>query len=170
MSIATSIDKTCCFIGHRVISVTDELTAELTAVIERLIADGVTIFNFGSHSQFDSLCYEIVSNLQKRFPHIQRVHYCAAYENYTDAGFNDLYEQEIDCEFAFATTKNSYLARNKAMIDNSDICVFYYDKNYLPPQRKHSKRDLVAYQPRSGTAVAFQYAKNKNKGIINLGQ
>ena len=168
MSIETSTNKTCCFIDHRVISVTDELTTKLSAVINQLIADGVTIFNFGSHSQFDDLCHEIVSNQQKQYPYIQRVHYCVAYENYTAAGVNNLYEQEIDCESAFSAAKKTYIARNQTMIDHSDVCVFYYDKNYMPPQRKNSKRDLVAYQPRSGTAIAWQYAKDKNKVIINL--
>lgn len=161
-------NKTCCFIGHRVINVTDELTAELTAVIEQLIANGVTTFNFGSHSQFDNLCYDIVSQQRKQCPHIQRVHYCIAYENYTNAGCNDLYEQEIDCVAALNAAKNAYIVRNQAMIDHSDICVFYYNQNYLPPQRKNSKRDLTAYQPRSGTARAWQYAQSKNKNIINL--
>lgn len=160
--------RNVCFIGHRKINVTAKLTADLTALVRDLVADGVTIFNFGSHSQFDDLCHEIVSQQQKQFPQIRRVHYCAAYENYTAAGCNDLYEQEIDCEAALVAGKNAYLVRNQTMIDCSDICVFYYDQDYLPPQRKNSKRDLTAYQPRSGTALAFQYAKSKNKDVINL--
>lgn len=136
--------------------VTKKLTDELTALICSLIDNGATNFNFGSHSQFDDLCYKIVSDLQKQYPSIKRVHYCVAYENYTNAGITNLYEEEIDCESAMNAGKNSYLIRNQIMIDNSDICIFYYDKNYRPPQNK------------SGTAIAFQYAKNKNKIAINL--
>lgn len=51
--------------------------------------------------------------------------------------------------------------RNQDMIDHSDVCVFYYNKDYLPPKRKQSSRNIVDYQPRSGTAVAFTYAQRK---------
>ena len=169
MSTKISNKKACCFIGHRALTITDEFTKKLSTVIEQLITDGITIFNFGSHSQFDDLCYEIVSKQQKRCSHIQRKHYCVAYENYSNAGINNLYEQEIDCESAISAGKKSYLIRNQIMIDNSDICVFYYNKDYQPPQRKNSKSDLISHQSKSGTAIAFQYAKNKNKVIINIG-
>ena len=147
--------KNVCFIGHRKIEVTKKLTEKLTVLIHKLIEDGVTNFIFGSHSQFDDLCYQIVSEQRKQCPQIKRIHYCTAYENYSNAGLN-LYEQEIDCESAIKAGRNSYLIRNQAMIDNSDICVFYYDKNYQPHNRK------------SGTVIAFQYAEHKNKKIINL--
>lgn len=162
------MNTSVCFIGHRRIAITKELTTALATVIGNLIHDGTVNFLFGSHSQFDDLCYEIVSQQQKQFPQIRRVHYCTAYENYTQVGCNALYEQEIDCVAALTAGKNAYLMRNKAMIDDSDICVFYYDQNYLPPQRKNSNRDLTAHQPRSGTALAFQYAKNQNKDIVNM--
>ena len=161
--------KNVCFIGHRKIKVTKKLTDELTALIKTLINDGASNFIFGSHSQFDDLCYQIVSDLQKQHPRIKRVHYCVAYENYSNAGLN-LYEQEIDCESAIAAAKNSYIVRNQMMIDSSDVCVFYYDENYQPPQRKCSKYDLTTHQSQSGTAIAFQYAKNKNKVIMNIGE
>ena len=44
----------------------------------------------------------------------------------------------------------------------------YYDENYLPPKRKWAKRDLFAYQPNSGTALAYKYAKQKNKILMNF--
>lgn len=159
-----------CFIGHRKIEVTKKLTNELTALICTLIRDGVCNFNFGSHSQFDDLCYQLVSDQRKQYPQIKRIHYCAAYENYSNVGLNDLYEQEIDCKSAINASKNSYLIRNQVMIDNSDICVFYYSENYQPPQRKSSKYDLITHQSKSGTAIAYHYAKNKNKIIINIGE
>lgn len=145
--------------------VTKKLTDELTALICSLIDNGATNFNFGSHSQFDDLCYKIVSDLQKQYPSIKRVHYCVAYENYTNAGITNLYEKEIDCKSAISAGKNSYLIRNQKMIDDSDICVFYYDENYQPPLHKNG---LLSPRPKSGTGIAFHYAKNKNKVAINL--
>ena len=50
----------------------------------------------------------------------------------------------------------------------SDICIFYYDENYLPKRRKLSKHSISDYQPESGTAAAYRYAVGKNKNIINI--
>ena len=148
--------------------VTQSLTDRLTALVSDLIKSGVQNFIFGSHSQFNDLCYEIVSKLQKQYPFIKRIHYCLAYENYASAGINNLYEHEIDCESAINAGKSAYIVRNKMMIDDSDLCVFYYDENYKPPRRKNGKRDLFDYQPKSGTAVAHDYAVKKGKSIMNL--
>ena len=54
------------------------------------------------------------------------------------------------------------------MIKASDFCVFYYNEEYKPPLRKPSKNALFPYQPKSGTMLAYQYAKQKKKEIINL--
>lgn len=78
------------------------------------------------------------------------------------------YEEAIDCEKSQRANRTAYIMRNHEMVDRSDICVFYYDKNYLPPRRKLSKRHLYDYQPKSGTAIAFSYAKSKEKRLINL--
>ena len=61
--------------------------------------------------------------------------------------------------------KASYVERNQEMIKKSDFCVIYYDERYLPPRRKNSRRELTDYQPKSGTAVAYNYAIKKK--IIN---
>ena len=55
--------------------------------------------------------------------------------------------------------KASYILRNQKMIDASDFCVFYYDKNYIP---------LTNKQTNSGTHLAYQYAVKMKKQIINL--
>ena len=54
------------------------------------------------------------------------------------------------------------------MINKSDFCVVYYDKNYQPPRRKSNNRDSPYYQPKSGTGVAYNYAMKKKKIIINI--
>ena len=64
--------------------------------------------------------------------------------------------------------KASYVERNQEMINQSDYCIVYYDDNYLPPRRKNSRRDLTDYQPKSGTAIAYDYAVKKKKKIINV--
>ena len=68
--------KVCCFIGHRKIEKSVELTQRVRAVINDLIENkGVNTFLFGSRSEFDDLCHEIVTELQKNNPQIKRIMY-----------------------------------------------------------------------------------------------
>ena len=78
------------------------------------------------------------------------------------------YEDTYFLEHMDKAGKVSYVERNQEMINKSDFCVVYYDENYLPPRRKNSRRDLFDYQPKSGTAVAYEYAVRKKKQIINI--
>ena len=54
----------CCFFGHRKITETEELRNKVYTVIEKLIKDyEVHTFFFGSKSEFDDMCFNIVSEL-----------------------------------------------------------------------------------------------------------
>ena len=176
----------CCFIGHRKIIETQELNKKLRNTIENLITEkGVKTFIFGSRSEFDFLCYQIVSDLQKLYPYIERVVYTCKSELailkenktkieklFSNAFKQDInlceYEKEIEHKTKFTSGKASYIERNQSMIDDSDYCIFYYDENYKPPSRKYKKSDVFEYQPNSGTSLAFRYAKQKKKKIINV--
>lgn len=170
------IEKTACFFGHRKIDVTDKLKTTLYKEIEKLIVnDEITTFLFGSKSQFDDLCYKIVSDLKNKYPNIQRV-YVRAESEYIDGegsrayreGLMELYEHTYYPKSVSGAGKAVYVKRNQHMIEKSSVCVVYYDKNNMPPRRKQSKRDLTDYQPKSGTGVAYKYAEKKNRKIINL--
>ena len=171
-----SIEKTACFFGHRKIDVTDELKTALYKEIENLIVDDeITTFLFGSKSQFDDLCYKIVSDLKKKYPHIQRVYVRAEFEHIDGEGSRayresllEFYENTYYPESVSGAGKAVYVKRNQHMIDKSSICVVYYDENYMPSRRKQSRRDLADYQPSSGTGVAYKYAEKKKRKIINL--
>ena len=78
------------------------------------------------------------------------------------------YDEAVEPTKSYEATKDTYVIRNQEMMDDSDVCVFYFNKDYLPPPRKLSKRHLFEYQPNSGTAVAFDYATRKKKTIVNL--
>ena len=57
--------KTCSFIGHRKIELTDKLKQKLKVVIEDLIVNqNVLTFLFGSRSEFNTLCHNIVTELK----------------------------------------------------------------------------------------------------------
>ena len=68
-----------CFIGHRTIQKTDELIQRMRETVKELIRKGVKIFLFGSVGAFNDLSWQIVSELKKEYPFIQRVYVRATY-------------------------------------------------------------------------------------------
>ena len=65
------MSKVCCFIGHRKIDLIKELEEKTKNVVEDLIINKeVATFLFGSKSEFDSLCYKIVTDLKDKYPYI----------------------------------------------------------------------------------------------------
>lgn len=164
--------KICSFIGYRKIKITIELKQELYDYIESLIVnENVKVFLFGSRSKFDDICYEVVTELKEKYPDIERVYVRSQYEylgNDYESYLLQFYEKTTYPESCIGAGKLSHIKRNQAMIDQSDFCLFYYDENYLPPKRKWAKRDLFAYQPQSGTRLAYEYALQKKKIIYNF--
>ncbi|MBQ4145129.1 MAG: DUF1273 family protein [Clostridia bacterium] len=162
----------CCFFGHRKIEQTPELIKRLTKEIESLIVHkSVDTFYFGNKSEFNSLCYKIVTCLKEKYPHIKRIYVRAAYPYISDEYKNYLLESYEDTYFPDGIEnagKASYVERNYNMIDKSQYCICYYDKNYLPPRRKNCKRDLFDYQPKSGTEIAYNFATKKELIVINI--
>ncbi len=78
------------------------------------------------------------------------------------------YDATYYAESASGAGKSVYVKRNIEMIDKSEYCLIYYDKEYLPPKRKKHSQALVSYQPKSGTRIAYEYAAAKGKRIINI--
>ena len=164
-------DKACCFFGQRKINETPELIERITKEIEFLITENeVSVFYFGSKSQFDDLCHKVTTELKEKYPHIKRVYVRSAFQLIPDWYENSLLEHYEDTYFPEHIEnagKASYVERNQEMINKSDFCVAYYDENYAPP-RRNSRRDLTDYQPKSGTRLAYDYAVKKGKEIINV--
>lgn len=162
---------TCCFIGHRRIKHKKELASRLRDNICYLLEQGVATFLFGDHSEFNTLCYKVVSELREVYPQIRRIHYRTDYPDadaYTMQFLLDGYEDSICPDGVAAAGKAAYVERNQAMIQASDFCVFYFNNEYLPASRKESKKAITSYQTKSGTGIAFDYAKAHGRTIINL--
>ena len=164
--------KTCCFFGHRKIAEADSLKIKVYEVMENLILhNNVDTFLMGSKSDFDRLCRKVVSKLKEKYTHIKRIYVRAEYPDINEDYENYLLES---CEETYYPQKlrNAgravYVERNFEIIDKSDICIVYFNDNYLPSRRKNAKRDLSDYQPKSGTKVALDYAIKKKKEIINM--
>jgi len=178
--------KTCSFIGHRKIELTDKLKQKLKVVIEDLIVNqNVLTFLFGSRSEFNTLCHNIVTELKEKYPNIKRIAYTCRSETCVLESEREKwqelysliqrqeeqllgYEEEFEHKTKYTSGRASYVERNYAMIETSDYCIFYYDENYEPEMRKYSKHSIGYFQPKSGTALAYTYAKQKKKHIINV--
>lgn len=176
----------CSFIGHRKIEITEELIQKVREVVENLIVkNNVSTFLFGSNSEFNSLCHSIVTELKEKYSDIKRIAYTCKSEAFIfereRQRWEELYskiehgeihllgfEDEFEHKTKYISGRASYIERNRAMIDNSDYCVFYYDEKYQPKMRKYSKRSISDYQPQSGTRLAYNYAKKKGKIVINI--
>ena len=151
--------NTCCFFGHIKINETEELKSKLIEIIEKLIVENsVDTFLFGSKSRFNDLCYEIVSKIKEKYPHIKRIYVRAeypdideTYKNYLSESFEETYYPEK----IIGAGKASYVERNYEMIDNSHYCIVYYDEPNAPTTRK------------SGTKIAHDYAVKQGKQITD---
>ena len=164
-------NKRCCFVGHRKIEQTAELEDRLYNEVEKMIDSGVDTFCFGSKSEFDRFCHRVVSSLREKYPHIKRIYVRAEYsdinEDYTDY-LLESYEDTYYPDKVRNSGRAAYVERNQHMINLCSHCIFYYIEGYLPPKRKKSRRDIFDYQPKSGTKIAFDYAVQKKKNVINL--
>lgn len=167
--------KTCSFFGHRKINLTNDLRQKVSEAIENLIIKyNIQIFLFGSKSEFNDLCHFIVSELKDRYPNIKRICYTCksesctlekerqelekVYSRYINQEFHLLgFEEEFEHKTKYNAGRASYIERNQAMIDDSEYCLFYYNEKYVPPTKTNS-----------GTKIAYEYARRKNKKITNL--
>ena len=162
-----------CFIGHRIIVNEKQLLTRIKNTILQLIKNGVDTFLFGNKSEFDDICLEVVSKFKEQYPNIKRIYVRSSYpvidESYKEYLLKS-YEETIFPKEVENAGRCAYIKRNQKMIDACEICVFYFNPEYIPPAKIHTKYSsmLSSHERKSGTAIAFKYAKQKNKQIINL--
>ncbi len=151
------------FIGHRTINKTEALKDKLKKIVENLIInENADTFLFGSKSEFNTLCYDVVTELQNKYRLIRRVYVRAEYEFISEEykrHLFKLYEFSYFPKAVQGAGALSYIKRNQAMIDKCDTVVAYYDDQYIPPTKT-----------KSGTQMAVIHALKNNKRLINLFQ
>ncbi len=148
--------KICSCFGHTEVEITYDLKERTGREIDRAIEDGVRTFLFGGRSDFDDLCYDLVTARMKsrQQQNIKRV-FCFALENQLrkpPVWFNRREYEELACpakHFDYWYTSIYY--RNIAMIDQSDLVLFWVQK-----------------RANSGAYKAYEYAVKKGKRIVNL--
>ena len=146
----------CSFFGHKEIQITEEISVNLFKIIENLIKQGCYNFYFGGLGMFDDLCYKIVSELKKTYTNIKRFFCVWDYRHLKKQKRpnwlkNEEYEEFILLDFKIDLWYLRIYYRNRAIIDNSDIVLFYVKNN-----------------EKSGAYKAYKYAKQKKKNILNM--
>lgn len=160
------------FIGHRKLHFDNSFRKQLKELLLSLIDDkNADTFLFGSKSDFNNLCLEIVTAIQKERPNIKRVYVRAEYP-YINKDYEDYLLESYDATYipenVIDAGKAAYVERNFHMIDKAGLCIFYYDENYKPPLKPATRGRITREQPNSGTKVAYEYATSKRKEILNL--
>ena len=150
-------NKICSFFGHRDVEITDKLYAIITAEILKSVDFGCCVFYFGGYGNFDDICYKIVTKIKEENSKlkIKRI-YCVPQERYLRkkvSYFNrEDYDEIIYLTPSFEGWYKSIYFRNCAMIEQSDVVIFYAE------ERAHS-----------GAYTTYKYAKKKkDKRIINI--
>lgn len=145
--------ETCSVFGHSEINITKELEDKLFSTFEDLINQGCKYFYFGGFGEFDDLCHKVITELKKRYSYIQRI-FCLTDPRHQRISKRpkwlkeEDYEEFVYLELKFDWWYQRIYYRNCAMIDLSDVVVFYVE------ERENSG--------------AYKYAKQKKKQIINL--
>ena len=100
--------KTCCFIGHKTIEESEELKKRVYDIIENLIVnENVDTFYYGSKSNFNRLCKDLLCQLKEKYSHITRIYIRAEYP-YIDDDYKDylLYQRLLSCRRIFRPARN----------------------------------------------------------------
>ncbi len=158
-------NKTCCFFGHRKLEDCTAVIIKLFDIIEDLIIkENVDTFLFGSRSEFDTICLNIVKALKNRYPHIKRIYIRAEYPEISDDYRYYLlksYDKTYFPEELKSAGKSIYIQRNYIMIEKSDICVTYCKDDYKPIIKNYKSGQIKS--KKSGTKIAYDYADKKTK-------
>ncbi len=149
-------EKTCSCFGHFDVDITDDLIARTRIEIDKAVADGVRVFLFGGRSDFDDLCYDLVTENKNANPrlNIKRV-FCFALDKQLQKPPRWFIRKEYEAfecpPKAFDYWYTAIYYRNLTMIDQSDLILFW-----------------VEQRANSGAYKTYQYAVNKHKNIVNL--
>lgn len=148
---------TVCFFGHRLIDDFSLVEHKVETLIVRLLNEHEYVeFLVGREGEFDQLVTSAILRCRKRLdtancsvtwvmPYLKAdyIKNSESYDNYYDS-------VEVCEQSANAHPKAAIQIRNKAMVDRSDLCVFY-----------------VTHKS-GGAYLTLRYADTANANILNL--
>lgn len=152
-----------CFVGHKQLTYSMELEEDIINVISMLTSVGVFDFFVGGSCGFELYCSKIILQLREDDSNI-KLHMiipCSEEEQikkWVNAGDKTDYHSVLtQADTIERCSKNyyngCYKEMNKRLIEQSDICVCYYDKG-----KKYY----------SSTGQSVRMAKRKKMRILNL--
>lgn len=148
---------TVCFFGHREIDRFEQVSEWVEKVIDRLFHRYACIdFLIGRDGDFDRIVSSAIVRAQRAYGkerghHILVLPYLRAEYRDNMAGFETYYDEIEICEkSAYAYPKGAITIRNQFMVDRSDVCVFYVERES------------------GGAWRTLRYAIRKHKTVINL--
>ncbi len=151
--------KICCFTGHRTVpaEVRSRLILRLDRLLEDLIARGFTEFRTGGARGFDTLVALRVLYLREKHKEVRLslILPCRDQTKGWPLGEKLIYEDIFGRADSVRILYESYMpgcmhARNRALVDGSDLCVSY----------------LTDY--RGGTQYTCNYAKSVGVPLYNI--
>ncbi len=152
-------ENACCFTGHRILSAAmrEELGEKLKRILYILTEQGITDYICGGARGFDTLAAQAVLVLREAMPQVRLILAIPCREqaklwNEADrAEWQNILRQADEVIYtAEEYSTGCMMRRNRFMVDNSKICVYYLTNM------------------RSGTCKTVQYAMEREKKLINI--
>jgi len=155
-------DETCCFTGHRDLSVEEKelAAARVRQAARALAAVGVTNFITGGALGFDTAAAVTLINLKRsELPDIKLLiaapfkGQAARWRSADRALYNTILDAADEVVYLFPEyTRDCMGVRNRFMVDNSRYCLSYVTKNY------------------GGSYSTQKYAVSKGLKVLNLAE
>ena len=148
---------TVCFFGHREIDNPLEVEEQLYDIVLHLLESKEYVeFLVGRNGEFDQLVSSTVRRVKRNYRDdnsalVLVLPYLSAEYEKNEEAFQEYYDEVEICQSSsVAHFKAAMQLRNREMVDRSDLVVCYIEHNS------------------GGAFQTVQYAKKKNKEIVNL--
>ncbi len=151
------IEKTCCFTGHRVISIANrEFVIEKTnEICEDLIRNGYTDFIAGGALGFDTIAEKCILNLKEKYKGIKLIlalpcrNQCKGWKRADIEIYEEIAEKADEIIYVSEEYYSDCMKkRNRFMVDKSSACIAYLTRMS------------------GGTAYTVTYAVEQGRKII----
>ena len=159
--MSETIDRTCCFTGHRTISPSDyhKIKENLTKAIIELIHHNYRFFGAGGALGFDTLAALTVLRLKENYPHIKLILVLPCLSQTSgwlekDKKIYQWIKKQAD-KVVYTSpeyTPGCMHKRNRHLVDHSSFCICYLKK------------------PMGGTAYTVDYALQKGRKVLNIAE
>ena len=141
------------FVGHRSIFINNTLSVKIrSTILENVRGEKFVTFYCGGYGEFDRHCACVCKSLKAEMPdsEIVLVTPYIASDNFNEAMELGLYDAIVYPPIEGTLSRFAIIKRNEWIISKSDLVIAYVSRTY------------------GGAYKAFQYAKRRNKKIINL--